>query len=264
MIYNLINGAAVLFGGLLGMLIGKFLPKKISDTLMRAVALGVMYIGISTMLTDANSLIVLLCLAFGAVIGELLRIEDSVNKLGEYIENRVRNNEQEKLKTARIEKEKTEASSEVLSDVPLVNNSIKSTPKAKPDIATGFVSSVILFCSGSMAIVGSIQAGLLNDGTTLLAKSVLDGVIGMIYATTMGFGVLLSAIPLIIYQGLFVLLASSISSLLNNEAITILSSVGGIIILGIGINLMFDTKIRIGSFIPAIFIPIILSALKIV
>ncbi|NLJ71039.1 MAG: DUF554 domain-containing protein [Clostridiaceae bacterium] len=235
MIYNLINGAAVLVGGLLGMLIGKFLPKKISNTLMKAIALGVMYIGISTMLTDANSLIVLLCLTFGVVIGELLKIEDGINKLGEYIENRIRKKEQTEFETS-----------------------------TKPDIATGFVSSIILFCSGSMAIVGSIQAGLLNDGSTLLAKSVLDGVVGMIYATTMGFGVLLSAIPLVLYQGLFVLLASSISSLLSTTAITIISTVGGIIILGIGINLMFDTKIRIGSFIPAVFIPIILSAFNLI
>ncbi|NLM19503.1 MAG: DUF554 domain-containing protein [Clostridiaceae bacterium] len=256
MIYNLINGAAVLVGGLLGMLIGKLLPKKISNTLMKAIALGVMYIGISTMLTDANPLIVLLCLTLGVVIGELLRIEDGINKLGQYIENRVRKNEQEKLKTSRIEKNQT--------DVSLTNDSIKLMPKAKSNIATGFVSSMILFCSGSMAIVGSIQAGLLNDGSTLLAKSVLDGVVGMIYATTMGFGVLLSAIPLIFYQGLFVLLASSISGLLSTTAITIISTVGGIIILGIGINLMFDTKIRIGSFIPAVFIPIILSVLNLI
>lgn len=103
-----------------------------------------------------------------------------------------------------------------------------------------------------------------NDGSTLLAKSVLDGVVGMIYATTMGFGVLLSAIPLVLYQGLFVLLASNISSLLSTASITIISTVGGIIILGIGINLMFDTKIRIGSFIPAVFIPMILSALNLI
>ena len=80
----------------------------------------------------------------------------------------------------------------------------------------------------------------------------------------MGFGVLLSSIPLVLYQGLFVLLASSISSLLSAASITLISTVGGIIILGIGINLMFDTKIRIGSFIPAVFIPIVLSALNLI
>ncbi|HHU52617.1 MAG TPA: DUF554 domain-containing protein [Clostridiaceae bacterium] len=260
MIYNLINGAAVLVGGLLGMLIGRFLPKKISDTLMKAIALGVMYIGISTMLTDANSLIVLLCLTVGVVIGELFKIEDGINALGQYIETRVRKKEQEKLNMSIIEKDQIDASS----DVSLNNGSVKSARPKKPDIATGFVSSIILFCSGSMAIVGSIQAGLLNDGSTLLAKSVLDGVVGMIYATTMGFGVLLSSIPLVLYQGLFVLLASSISSLLSAASITLISTVGGIIILGIGINLMFDTKIRIGSFIPAVFIPIVLSALNLI
>ncbi|MGB4609495.1 MAG: DUF554 domain-containing protein [Saccharofermentanales bacterium] len=264
MIYNLINGAAVLVGGLLGMLIGRFLPEKISNTLMKAIALGVMYIGISTMLTDANSLIVLLCLTAGVVIGELLRIEDSINKLGQYIENRVRKNEQEQLRKPETEKEQINTSFDVPSEVLLTDDYAKSGRQIKPDIATGFVSSIILFCSGSMAIVGSIQAGLLNDGSTLLAKSVLDGVVGMIYATTMGFGVLLSAIPLVLYQGLFVLLASSISGLLSAAAITLISTVGGIIILGIGINLMFDTKIRIGSFIPAVFIPIVLSALNLI
>jgi uncharacterized membrane protein YqgA involved in biofilm formation len=264
MIYNLINGAAVLAGGLLGMLIGRFLPQKISNTLMKAIALGVMYIGISTMLTDANPLIVLLCLTVGVVVGELFKIEDGINKLGQLIEERVRKNEQEKFNVQKIEKEQINNASDISSGVPLSIDSVKTIRQTKPDIATGFVSSIILFCSGSMAIVGSIQAGLLNDGSTLLAKSVLDGVVGMIYATTMGFGVLLSSIPLVLYQGIFVLLASSISGLLSTTAITLISTVGGIIILGIGINLMFDTKIRIGSFIPAVFIPIVLSALGLI
>ena len=143
MIYNLINGAAVLVGGLLGMLIGRFLPKKISDTLMKAIALGVMYIGISTMLTDANSLIVLLCLTVGVVIGELFKIEDGINALGQYIETRVRKKEQEKLNMSIIEKDQIDASS----DVSLNNGSVKSARPKKPDIATGFVSSIILYCS---------------------------------------------------------------------------------------------------------------------
>lgn len=230
MLYNLVNGAAVIGGGLVGLLIGKFLPKKVSDTLLKGIALGVMYIGITTMITEANILIVLICIALGAIIGELLKIEDGIARLGMLVERKIS----------------------------------KSGQDSQVGLAEGFVSATILFCSGSMAIVGSLQAGLIGDGSTLLAKSILDGVVAMIYATTMGFGVLLSAIPVVLYQGIFVLLASGIAGLLTETAIVIISTVGGIIILGIGINLMFDTKIRIGSFIPAVFIPILLSILQII
>ncbi len=230
MLYNLVNGAAVIAGGLFGLLIGRFLPKKTGETLLKAMALGVMYVGITTMISEANALTALICLALGVIIGELLKIEDRINKLGEFVENKFKKNAEE----------------------------------TQMNLAQGFVSATILFCSGSMAIVGSLQAGLTGDGSTLLAKSILDGVVAMIYSTTMGFGVLISAIPVIIYQGIFVLAASGLSDLLNEMTIATISTVGGIIILGIGINMMFETKIRIGNFIPAVFIPILLSLLNII
>ena len=184
---------------------------------MQALSLAVMLIGIKSALITDDILIVIISLALGSVIGEFVGIESGLERLGQWIEKRF--------------------SSE------------------SGSVAKGFVTASLVYCVGSMAIVGSFESGLTGNHQTLYAKSALDGISAIIFASSMGIGVLLSFIPVFLYQGLLTLAAGLIKPFLIESVISQMSATGGLLILAIGINLQGVVKIRVGNMLPAIFIP---------
>ena len=162
----------------------------------------------------------LVSLLFGAVIGELINIEKQLKRLGDVIGLKMK--------------------------------------KKDNNVSQGFVSASLLFCTGSMAIMGAIENGLTGTYGILLSKSLLDGIFAMIFASTLGIGVLFSAIPVFLYQGSISLLAGSIKTLLSPEMIIEMNAVGGILILAIGIDMVKIKNIKVGNLLPAIFMPILI------
>lgn len=221
MLGTIINVAAILVGGFLGLLFRKGLPERISATITHGLSLGIMMLGISMGVQTQNFLIVLISLALGAVIGEALNIEGHLNSLGGRLERKFEGGE---------------------------NSSF----------AQSFVTASLLYCTGSMAIMGAIEGGISGTYTILVTKALLDGIFAIIFASTMGVGVLFAAVPVLLYQGAITLAAGTIKVFLTNPMITEMNAVGGVLIMGIGINLLEIKSLRLGNLIPAIFIPILL------
>ena len=219
---TLVNSLTIIAGTVVGMLLGKFIPERMSDAVSKGVALCVLYIGIDGMLAGENTLVAIISTVIGAIIGELLRLDDRMHDLGDGVERRF----------AQI--------------------------GAKGSISEGFVSASLLFCVGAMAIMGSLDSGLLRDHSTLYAKATLDGITSIVYGSTMGVGVALSAVPIFLYQGAIALGASFIEPFLTAAVIAEMKCVGSILITGLALNLLGLTKIKVVNYVPAIFLPILL------
>lgn len=213
----LVNVGAIIVGGVIGLLFKKGINEQVKNVVMQAMGLSVMVIGIKGSIETENILLLVLSLAIGGIIGASIGIERRLNKLGENIENRY---------------------------------------SSEGQFAKGFVLATLIYCVGAMAILGSIDAGF-GDNSTLYVKSILDGVTAIIFTATLGYGVIFSFIPVLIYQGLIVILGQYIEPFLTNELIIEMSAVGNVIILGIGLNLLNIKKIHVGDLLPAIFIPAI-------
>lgn len=214
----LVNVVAIILGGSIGLLIKKGLPERITSVIMQGIGLSVVVIGLSGALKTDNMLLLVLSLVLGGLIGALIRIDYRLERFGQKIEERFYNE--------------------------------------NGGFARGFVITSLIYCVGAMAIVGSIEAGVSNDNTTLYIKSILDGVTAIIFAATLGYGVLFSSIPVLIYQGAIVLLGIQLQPLISDELIVELSAVGGVLILAIGITLLEIKKINIGDLLPSLLIPI--------
>lgn len=223
MIATIVNMVAVLIGGSVGLLLKKGLPEKLSDSIMKGLGLCTLYLGISGSLKGQNSLILIISMVVGIVIGEILDLDDKVNRLGKFVEKK-----------------------------------FQKEGNTKVSIAEGFVSASLLFCVGAMAIVGSLQAGLAGDYEMLYNKSMLDGVAAIIFASSFGVGVLLSAFFVFAYQGTITLLAQWIAPFLTEVVIAEMTCVGSVIIIGIALNMIGLTKFKLMNYVPAVFIPIIL------
>lgn len=220
-----VNTLTVILGTVIGILFRKFLPQKLGDAVMKGVALCVLYIGISGMLDGTNAIIAILSMACGAIVGTLIDIDKWFNRFADFLQT----------KLARKKKE-----------------------GASSTLAEAFVSSSLLFCVGAMTIVGSLDAGLRGDNSTLYAKAVLDGISSIFFASSLGFGVLLSAATVFVYQGALVLLAGVLQSVLTNEFIIAeMTCVGSLLIIALGLNMLGITKIKVMNYLPAIFFPIL-------
>lgn len=226
---TIVNTIAVIVGGLLGMLIKGGLKQRYQDTLMQALGLATLFIGISGamkgMLTiienqieTQGTMLLIASLVFGALVGELFNIEKRLEQLGDWLKRKVK----------------------VKNDSSFVD---------------GFVTSSLVICVGAMAIVGALQDGLIGDSSTLFAKAILDFGIVMVFASTLGVGVVFSAIPLFIYQGSITLFASFLKPFLTELVIANLSFVGSVLIFAVGINICFGKKIKVGNMLPAMIIP---------
>ena len=219
---TIVNCIGILCGCAVGLLLGKLIPSQMSSAVSKAVALCVFYIGVSGMLADENTLVLIVSMVLGTILGELLRLDDRLNTLGGGIERA------------------------------LARRGIRW------QISEGFVSASLLFCVGAMAIVGSLESGLSGDHATLYAKSVLDTVSSAVYASTLGFGVALSAIPVLLYQGAITLGASLLAPMLTDVVIAEMKAVGSLLIVALSLNMLGLTKIKVMNLVPAVFFPILL------
>lgn len=220
MIGTLVNAAAIVAGGVTGQLLKKGIKDRYKTTIMQAISLSVVLIGVRSALKAADLLGVIVCMAVGSLLGEAMQIEDRIEALGAYAEKRF-------------------------------------SRSAKGGFSKGFVTASLVFCVGSMAIVGALESGLTGNHATLLAKSLLDGITAVVFASTFGSGVIFSAIPVLIYQGAMTLGASLLKPFLTPAVIAQMSGVGGLLIAAIGINMLQLTRIKIGNMLPAIFLPLI-------
>jgi uncharacterized membrane protein YqgA involved in biofilm formation len=227
MLGTIVNAVAIICGSLLGLLFSRGIADNYRDIIMSGIGLSVMLIGIKAALSSDALLIVIFSMIGGALIGEFLRLEQRLETLGKLLEGKV---------------------------------SAKSADTSS--FARGFVTASLVFCVGSMAIVGSLESGLTGNHQTLFAKSVLDGVTSIIFASAMGLGVLFSSLAVFLYQGLITLTAMYMKNYLVPETIAQMSSVGGLLILAIGLNLLKITSIRIGNLLPGIFLPLLYYAVR--
>ncbi len=221
MLGTLVNVIAVIIGGIIGLLLKKGLPKRLERSLMTALGLCTVYLGISGLSEGENTLVLILSMVAGTLIGELLDLDKRINDLGQLI--------QEKFRSL----------------------------SGGGSIAEGFVSASLLFCVGAMAIVGSMQSGLTGNHETLFAKSTLDFVAAILFASSLGIGVLFSAAFVLVYQGGITLLAQLAEPLLSGAAIAEMSCVGALILIALGLNMIGLSKFKVMNFVPAIFLPIL-------
>ena len=219
MLGTVVNSIAIIVGGTIGTLLKVGIPERFKNIVMQGVALSVMIIGISSGLQFNNLMVVIVSLVMGGVIGEALDIEGYLNKLGDMLQKKL-------------------------------SNDNSST------ISKGFVTASLVYCIGAMAIVGSLKDGLSGDHSILFAKSVLDGISSIIFASTFGIGVVFSAISVFLYQGFISLGASFLEGLLTKPVIDDMTAVGGVLIFAISLNMLEIKNIKVGNLLPAIFIPI--------
>ncbi len=218
----IVNVITVIIGSSIGLLFKKGIPEKVSRAAMIGLGACTLYIGISGSLAGENVLILIAATVLGAIVGTLLNIDGAINKLAGKVEEKFKKN----------------------------GNNVS--------VAEGIITATLLFCVGSMTVTGSIQAGLTGDNSVLITKAMLDLVSSMMLASSLGIGVLLSAVAVFVIQGGLVLLAGLISPLMSTGAINEMTCAGSLLIIMIGTNLMGITKIKVADFLPAIlFAPII-------
>lgn len=222
MLGTIVNTIAILAGSLVGLFLKGGIPKRLDEAIMKALGLSVLFIGISGSLKCTETLLLIISLVLGVMIGELLDLDGVLNRIGQFIENQ-----------------------------------FKKYSKHENGVAEGFVAASLLFCVGSMAIVGSIQSGLAANHEILFVKSMLDGITSIIYASTMGIGVAFSAVAVFLYQGVITLASGFLGSSLVESQITNIGAIGSVLIMALGLNMLEITHIKVANFLPAVFIPMV-------
>lgn len=223
MLAVLVNAVTVLLGSAVGLVFRNKISEKFTKAVITALALVTLVIGIASAIKSADILCVIISMALGTVIGELLRIDDGIEGAGNFIK-------------AKLFKGKI----------------------AENRFAEGFVTACIVFCVGSMTIMGSLEAGINGDNSIIYAKSALDFVSSMMFAAAMGFGVPFAALFVLVFQGGLTLLAGFLAPVLSPVVVTEMSAVGGVILIGMGINMLAlrEERIKVANMLPAIFLPL--------
>lgn len=219
MLGTVVNTVAILLGSILGYFLKGGIPQRFQEMIMKALGLSVLYIGIEGSIHCTDTLLLIISMILGAILGEALQLDEHLNQLGAWLEGKFKGKQ--------------------------------------GGISEGFVSASLLFCVGSMAIVGAIQSGLEGNHEMLFVKAMLDGITSIIYTSTMGIGVMLSAGAVFLYQGTMTLAAGLLGSLLEASQITNIGAIGSVLIIGLGLNLLEMTKLKVANFLPALFIPMI-------
>ncbi len=221
---TIVNAIAVIIGGLVGLIIKGRFNEKLREITSQATGLAVLFVGASgvfgkMLFEPCNSVLFVISLVIGGIVGTLLDIEGKMQRLGDFIESKCKGGE--------------------------------------GSVSKAFVAASILYCTGSMAILGSIESGINHNYTILFTKSVLDGIYSIIIASTLGFGVLFSALSVFLYQGAITVLAGFVSPYLTGDIMRELSVVGGILITGLGIDMLGIRKINVANLLPAVVVPVI-------
>ncbi|MEO2075773.1 MAG: DUF554 domain-containing protein [Bacillus sp. (in: firmicutes)] len=217
---TLVNGLLIIIGTLIGKALNR-IPEGMKVTVMYAIGMSVMVLGLQMGLKSENFLIVIISLVGGAVAGELLKLEEKLNDLGQWLESKVGSN-------------------------------------GKGSISEGFVTATLIFVIGAMAILGALDSGIRGDHDVLYTKALIDGFTALILTTTLGIGVIFSAIPVVLYEGIIALFATQIDRFvpqaLMDQFIVEMTATGGIMIFAIGLNLTGMTKIKVANLLPGIVI----------
>lgn len=223
MLGTIVNFIAIVFGGMVGFFFGKAFPEKLKNTVLQGVGLTVMLIGLQMALRTSNVLTLIASLVIGGIIGESIDIEHQLNNIGDFLEK-------------------------------------KLSKKGNGQFTKAFVTASLIYCVGAMAIVGALEDGLNGNHSILFAKATLDGITAIVFSSSMGIGVVFSAIPVFLYQGSIALFAGLLQGVLSETVVVEMSAVGGLLILGIGINMLGIKEIKVGNLLPGIFIavPIVL------
>lgn len=219
----IVNTLTVVLGGALGLLLKKGIPERVSNAVMAAIGLCTLYIGIDGALAGSNTIVLIVSMVLGTIVGTFLDIDGAITRLGKFVENKL------------------------------------SRKDGKTSIAEGFMTASLLFCVGAMTIVGSLNAGLNGDNKVLFTKAIIDMISACMLASSLGVGVLFSALFVFVYQGALVLLAGLLQNLLTDAAlVSEITCAGSIMIIGLSLNILGITKLKIADQLPAvIFVPFI-------
>ena len=218
----IVNTITVIIGSITGLLFKKGMPKKITDAIMIGIGLCTVSIGISGLVSDVNTIILIISIVLGAIVGTALDIDAKINHMGDFLSKKFKSNDD------------------------------------KASVSEGFVTACLLFCIGSMTIVGSLNAGISGDNKLLYTKALLDLVSSTVLATSLGIGVLFASAFVFVFQGALVMLSQQLAPFLTPETITQLNGAGSLLILALGLNIVGITKIKIANYLPAIvFAPIL-------
>ena len=218
----IVDTLAIFLGGAIGLLIQKGLPKRIEETIMKAIGLSAIFIGITGMASVENTIFIVLAMVFGGIIGESLNLDKNVNRLANSFASKLQTN------------------------------------KNSSRLAVGFVTGALMMSVGPLSIIGPIESGLTGDHTILYTNAVLDGISSLVLTSSLGLGVILSGFVVFIYEALIVMFASCLNSFLTDAMILDMSTIGAILILVLGLNILKITDIKVMNFVPALFIPIAL------
>lgn len=229
---TIVNIVLVVVGSLVGLLLKKAIPERLKTSLVQALALATMTIGLTGIITaccraDENGtlsseyiILMVVSMAVGTFIGELVNIEKRLDNMGNFFQK-------------------------------------KFTSESSSTFAQGFITASLVFCVGSMAILGSLNDGIQHDPTILITKSLLDMIMAMVFTSTLGIGVMFSIITIAVYQGLITLCASYVSPYLTETIISQMSFIGSILIMGIGFNFLYEPKLKLANMLPSMFIPLV-------
>jgi len=220
-----INAVIVLVCGLVGTFLNTGIPSRISDTIMNGIALCVIVIGLKGALAGEETIIMILSIVLGILIGEGFDFHDKVNRSAKSFEKRI-------IKT-----------------------------EGKQSLAQGLITASLIMCVGSMTIIGSLEAGLIGDNTTLLTKSVIDGITAVLLASSLGIGVAFASVPILIIEGLLTVFSVFLEPVLPPTIITEVIAVGSLLLIGLGLNIMNITELKIMNYTPAMIFPILVMSL---
>ncbi len=215
---SIVNALAVIIGSLIGLKFGFLVSPKIKAAIFQVIGLFTFVLGLKMALVSQEFLLLLLCLVLGAIIGEALSIDKSLTSLGNYLKDKLKSN--------------------------------------NPNFTEGLLTAFLLYCVGSMTFVGAIEEGINKDTTLLFTKSLLDGITSILLASTLGIGVLMSAIPLLIFQTILTWGALYFEPYLSTEIINEVSAVGGVLIIALSLNILELKKIKVSNLLPALFLVI--------
>ncbi|WP_068675974.1 DUF554 domain-containing protein [Oceanobacillus sp. Castelsardo] len=216
---TLVNGGLIILGSIIGLFFTK-IPERMKETVMQGIGLAVILIGLQMAFSTEQIIVVLLSLLTGGILGELINVEEWLNRFGNWLGSKF------------------------------------TTKNDEISVSQGFVTATLIFCIGAMGIIGALDGGIRNDHEVLITKGILDGFTSLVLTTTLGLGVIFSVVPVVLYQGLIALFATQIERFLPeaflNGLITELTAVGGLMIVAIGLNMLKITQIRIGNLLPSI------------
>ncbi|MEK6264190.1 MAG: DUF554 domain-containing protein [Clostridium sp.] len=223
MLGTIVNSLAILIGGFTGSLFKNKISSSYNETIMKALGLSVILIGLKGALQINNILLLIISLTLGTLVGELMKIEKGIENIGIWLERRFSN---------------------------------------QKGLAKGFVTASLVYCVGAMAIMGALESGLTGNHDILYAKSLIDSISAIIFSSSLGIGVCFSAISVFLYQGIITLTASLMKPYLIPSVVNEMSAVGGLLIVAIGANILEIKRIKVGNMLPAIFIPLLYYIFK--